>query len=85
MTDRRFLGKPRFPALGTLGMIEADVERDGKNAIYRRYYLSSAVLWVEIFAAAVRAHWGVENCLHWRLDIVFHNNLMPLSVRPRAS
>jgi hypothetical protein len=32
----------------------------------------------EKFAAAARAHWGVENRLHWVLDVVFHDDLMRL-------
>lgn len=76
--NRRFPGEPRFPALATLGMIEAEVERDGKTSISRRYYLSSATLSAEEFAAAARAHWGVENRLHWVLDVVFHDDLMRL-------
>jgi predicted transposase YbfD/YdcC len=77
-TSRRFPGEPRFPALATLGMIEAEVERDGNASTSRRYYLSSAVLSAEQFAAAARAHWGVENRLHWMLDVVFHDDLMRL-------
>ena len=30
------------------------------------------------FARAVRAHWGVENRLHWVLDVVFHDDLARL-------
>jgi len=30
------------------------------------------------FAAAVRAHWGIENRLHWVMDVVFHDDLMRL-------
>ena len=77
-TNRRFPGEPRFPALATIGMIEAEVEREGKTTISRRYYLSSAHLNAEQFAAAARAHWGVENRLHWVLDVVFHDDLMRL-------
>jgi predicted transposase YbfD/YdcC len=77
-TNRRFPGEPRFPALATLGMIEAEVERDGNTSISRRYYLSSAILSAQQFAAAARAHWGVENRLHWMLDVVFHDDLMRL-------
>jgi len=77
-TSRRFPGEPRFPALATIGMVEAEVERDGKTSISRRYYLSSAALSAEQFAAAARAHWGVENRLHWVLDVVFHDDLMRL-------
>lgn len=77
-TNRRFPGEPRFPALAMIGMIEASVEREGKTTTSRRYYLSSAFLSAEQFAAAVRAHWGVENRLHWVLDVVFHDDLMRL-------
>lgn len=44
----------------------------------RRYYLSSTTLDAGTFAAAVRAHWGVENRLHWVLDVVFHDDLARL-------
>ena len=77
-TNRRFPGEPRFPALTMIGMVEAEVERGGKISIARRYYLSSAPLTAEQFARAVRAHWGVENNLHWVLDVVFHDDLMRL-------
>ena len=30
------------------------------------------------FAHAVRAHWGVENRLHWVMDVVFHDDLARL-------
>jgi len=77
-TNRRFPGEPRFPALAMIGMIEAEVEREGKSSLSRRYYLFSAPLSPEKFAAAARAHWGVENRLHWVLDVVFHDDLMRL-------
>ena len=60
-----------------IGMIESRVERNGVTARERRYYLSSAKLEAKTFAAAVRAHWGVENRLHWVLDVVFHDDLAP--------
>jgi predicted transposase YbfD/YdcC len=49
-----------------IGMVEAEVERDGRTSIARRYYLSSAPLSARAFAAAVRAHWGIENRLRLR-------------------
>jgi len=69
----------RFPGLAMIGMVEAEVERDGKTTRARRYYLSSAPLSAAAFAAAVRAHWGIENRLHWVMDVVFHDDLMWLS------
>jgi len=77
-TGRRFPDEPRFPALAAIGMIEAEVERAGRTSTSRGYDLSSASLSAEQFALAARAHWGVENRLHWTLDVVFHDDLMRL-------
>jgi predicted transposase YbfD/YdcC len=70
-SDRRYPDEPVMPQLATIGMVEAEVERDGRSSIARRYYLSSATLTLDAFAAAVRAHWGIENAVHWVLDTVF--------------
>jgi predicted transposase YbfD/YdcC len=78
VSDRRFAGEWNFKGLAMIGMVEAEVERDGKTTRARRYYLSSAPLSAQAFAAAVRAHWGIENRLHWVLDVVFHDDLMRL-------
>jgi predicted transposase YbfD/YdcC len=77
-SDRRYPGEPRFPHLAMIGMVETKVERNGKTEHERRYYLSSAKLDARTFALAVRSHWGIENRLHWVLDVVFHDDLARL-------
>ena len=77
-SDRRFPGEWRFKDLAMIAMVEAEVERGGKTCLERRYYLSSAKLSAKQFAHAVRAHWHVENRLHWVMDVVFHDDLMRL-------
>ena len=77
-SDRRYADEPRFPGLAMIGMVETRVERGGQMAQDRRYYLCSARLDPATFARAVRAHWGVENRLHWVLDVVFHDDLARL-------
>lgn len=77
-SDRRYKDEPRFPRLAMIGMVESRVARNGAVARERRYYLSSTPLDAKTFAAAVRAHWGVENRLHWVLDVVFHDDLARL-------
>jgi predicted transposase YbfD/YdcC len=77
-SDRRYPDEPRFPHLATIAMVETRVERSGRIETERRYYLSSARLDPETFARAVRAHWHVENRLHWVLDVVFHDDLARL-------
>ncbi len=71
-------GEPRFDGLAMIGMVEATVEKDGETATSRRYYIGSALLSARQFLAATRAHWGVENRLHWVMDVVFHDDLMRL-------
>jgi len=77
-SDRRYTDEPRFPHLAMIGMVETKVQRHGKTEQERRYYLSSAKLDAKTFAHAVRAHWGIENRLHWVLDVVFHDDLARL-------
>jgi predicted transposase YbfD/YdcC len=77
-TDRRFPGEPRFPGLAAIAMVEAEVERNGKTTLARRYFLSSAPLDARLFARAVRCHWHIENRLHWVMDVVFRDDLCRL-------
>jgi predicted transposase YbfD/YdcC len=81
LSDRRYPHEPRFPHLAMLGMVETRVERGGRLEQERRYYLSSARLDAKTFAHAVRAHWHIENRLHWVLDVVFHDDLARLRTR----
>jgi predicted transposase YbfD/YdcC len=70
-SDRRYPGEPVFPGLAMIGMVDSHTQRDGRTEHERRYYLSSAKLDATSFATSVRAHWGIENRLHWVLDVVF--------------
>ncbi len=57
--------------LARLGMVEATVTRSGKTTTTRHYHLSSRPLSAEAYLAAARAHWSIENGLHWVLDMTF--------------
>jgi predicted transposase YbfD/YdcC len=74
-SDRRYPGEPVFPDLAMIGRIETAVERNGKSEFEIRYYLCSLALTALNFARAARAHWGVENRLHWVLDVIFREDL----------
>ena len=76
--DRAAPGEPRFPGLAMVGMVEAEVETNGRTARSRRFHIGSAPLSARQLASAARGHWGIENRLHWVLDVVFHDDLMRL-------
>lgn len=66
----------KWPNLGSIGMVEAQREVDGIVSKERRYYLCSAgVGTAQEFAAAATGHWGIENGLHWVLDVAFREDL----------
>ena len=64
-----FADRAKWPGLQSVGLVEAIREIGGKRTVERRYYLASLPLGVATFARAVRGHWGVENKLHWVLDV----------------
>jgi len=64
----------RWPGLKAVGMVERTREFDGKISCETAYYLLSAPLSPERLNEVVRAHWGVENRLHWRLDVVMNED-----------
>lgn len=71
LSSRRFPGEAAMPGLATLAEVEATVTRGGRTTTTRRLYLSSARLDAARCAAAIRAHWRIENSLHWVLDVGF--------------
>jgi predicted transposase YbfD/YdcC len=64
----------KWPGLQSVGMVEAIRTLGSRTSIEQRFYLSSLPPDAEQFAQAVRKHWGVENQLHWSLDVTFRED-----------
>lgn len=60
-----------WPNLNRIGVVESERTVQGKTTTEMRYYISSRALDAKRFAHAVRGHWGIENGLHWVLDVAF--------------
>ena len=50
------------------------VGKSGKTSLERRYFISSLSLTAIEFATIIRGHWGIENSLHWVLDVQFNED-----------
>ncbi|MCF6311936.1 MAG: ISAs1 family transposase [Verrucomicrobiales bacterium] len=64
-------GHERWAGLRSIAVIESERTLKGVTSINRRYYISSLSPNAKKTSATVRSHWGVENSLHWVLDVIF--------------
>ncbi len=62
---------PDWVNLKSIGMVESTRIIKDKTSVERRFYITSLPKNLEKFAHAVRAHWGIENKVHWVLDVTF--------------
>lgn len=63
-----------WPGLRRIGMVEATRTLAGETTVEQRFYLTSLQPDAQQFARAVRNHWGIENKLHWTLDVTFRED-----------
>ena len=63
-----------WPGLTSVGVVEATRTVAGASTVERRYFATSLAPDAEKLARAVRGHWGVENGLHWVLDMAFRED-----------
>lgn len=65
----------QWGGLHSVGMVKSETWVGTEFEAETRYYISSCKnLTAEQFAKAVRGHWGIENSLHWVLDVVFRED-----------
>jgi len=77
-------GRTAWAGLATMGMAIRMSERDGEETADVRYYISSLKRSGKQFASLVRGHWGIENTLHWSLDMTFREDASRVRARRLA-
>lgn len=74
LTDLSWLPEAAdWAGLCAVGIVKSTVIRSEKTSTEKRYYITSLNN-VDRFAYAVCAHWSIENQLHWRLDVIVHED-----------
>jgi predicted transposase YbfD/YdcC len=63
-----------WPGLRAIAKVVSKVLRKGKETKEERYYISSMMLDAQMLNDIARKHWGIENQLHWRLDVIFNED-----------
>ena len=67
-------GAANWSGLTTIAMVHCRRQADAKSREETRYYISSLPNDAERILHAVRSHWGIENSLHWVLDVAMRED-----------
>ena len=73
--DLSGIGRPeRWRGLKASGLAEAERRIDAQVSVEQRAFICSFDRGAEVFGRAVRDDWGIENSLHWVLDMTFRED-----------
>jgi predicted transposase YbfD/YdcC len=74
-----------WAGLTTIGMCYTERTIDGKASDELRYFIGSKVASACYYGRALRRHWGIENGLHWQLDVTFREDSSRIQARAAAA
>lgn len=66
--------KHEWANFNSIGMVESVRTVNNKTTVETRYYICSLSSDAEKLGTSIRSHWGVENSLHWVLDVTFRED-----------
>jgi predicted transposase YbfD/YdcC len=64
----------QWPGLKAVVVVESQREINGKITDETRFYITSLVMLATAVGPMIRAHWAIENSLHWVMDMVFRDD-----------
>ncbi len=75
ITDLRFVDESdNWLALCCIVCVVSKCTVKEKTTTDTRYFISNKKDTASFFLSAIRGHWGIENCLHWVLDVIFNED-----------
>jgi predicted transposase YbfD/YdcC len=74
-----------WPGLTTVGMVRRDRTVNGETTTEACYFIGSRRMGARRYLQALRSHWGIENNLHWQLDISFNEDASRIENRHGAA
>jgi predicted transposase YbfD/YdcC len=74
-----------WAGLTTIGMCYTERTIGGKTSHELRYFIGSTVASARFYGQALRHHWGIENGLHWQLDVTFREDNSRIQARNGAA
>jgi predicted transposase YbfD/YdcC len=72
--DEWLEGVEKWQGLRSVAVVEREWTEKGVTKVDRRYFIASLEPDAARIAAAVRSHWGIENTVHWVLDVTFRED-----------
>lgn len=60
-----------WAGLTTIGICYSERTTPGGSSEELRYFIGSKKASAKVYGKALRSHWGIENSLHWQLDVTF--------------
>jgi len=73
-----------WAGLATIGICYSERTIQGVSSQEVRYFIGSKKASAKIYGQALRNHWGIENSLHWQLDVTFDEDRNRVSKRNAA-
>jgi predicted transposase YbfD/YdcC len=84
ITDPPLPMKAEWCNLNVIGVCYHECTQNGKTTEQLRYFIGSRKAKAKVYGTALRHHWGIENTLHWQLDVCFDEDKNRVSRRHGA-